>query len=1183
MPNVFIFSNPIKDINPNRFKNSFVIELKKEQNDQYQYFEDVENEIYYHKNFKSSDLPDLLSLIDINTLYSDEDIPDLQGFNYQILEDNSITKEEQYSTTTKTKIRNLDKYRIIELISDEWKSDDMPTANRLYGLKDLLDFYNIDRTMSACEIGSYAGSSSEIIAQYVKELKCVDIWEEYILPPEKGKIIEGEFDKVMTRNPNVIKVKERSYIAASKIKNNSLDFVYIDADHSYESVKMDIASWLPKVKNGGVIAGHDYNWGSVSKAVDEIFDNVKTFQDSSWSVRKQEMINIEKPECKSFSIIIPTYNRTESLKLAIDSVLDQKYPNVNILVCHDGLSEEYNKFVLSNYYPNVSYYFNSKNYNDLGAHSRNKMLGLVKDDSYVIFLDDDNFLFPDSLSELNTVIENNDKLIISNILVDSWEGKNYIFPRSENIIMSEIDTLCMCVSGILAKKTEWDDINGAHDFRYAKKLEEICIQNSWKIQYTDLFIGRHGDKTNLESKEVVIISCHSNTNASEDKTIECINAIKKTGKKIILTSHFPVSNKLQEIVDYYIYDKNNPITTHDFYSRSWFTTEDYYAEIDLTKNNNNSYHGIGCLINYYNGMSLAKDLGFELAHCINFDIIISNSDIHVLDDISKWISENNKQGYFLSPVEKEGMTFKTVFFSCKPEYFLQHFKYPHSEKEYTKFILESGSESNGLENYFYNNLKDNLEDLATDEMTEDFLFPNSDINSFSMIEYFTVLPYEDKEDKFVVWYNSSNVIDSRNLDIKVYKDEYIILGKCLPIDTDFKFTEIIDYDQKSVYKIECIVKNENDEILKDKKIEIFSYDDIKDNGIFKNLNKEISVNTVKIPNNIKEEFKNLINYKFNINNFNIRKEGTNKLFFIYDNPNLLTSKVYQVQVCDITSTLPIYRFNMNVDYGEHWCVPFQDQMFNNYGLLKAGYLIKIYDEEYNFCGQKEFRLRQNNFNTKYNYNHMDSPINSYIDFMYNDIYGDFIKNSKKIIDAGANIGAFIEYVRLKNKNIERIIAIEPVPETFGYLNSNFEFPELVKINKALYSDITTIQIFSSDNASVGSSIIKSNDNDSTFIDVETITLESIVEEYGNFDLLKLDIEGAEFDVFETLNIETLQKIDKIILEYHHNDQEDIKLRKVLDKLDEAGFIYSDTPNFEKTGIELNGYHMATFFAKRQIK
>ena len=65
--------------------------------------------------------------------------------------------------------------------------------------------------------------------------------------------------------------------AAACVWDNSLDFVYLDARHDYRSVVEDLAAWTPKVRRGGIIAGHDYLDGlfeaeyGVASAVDRWF------------------------------------------------------------------------------------------------------------------------------------------------------------------------------------------------------------------------------------------------------------------------------------------------------------------------------------------------------------------------------------------------------------------------------------------------------------------------------------------------------------------------------------------------------------------------------------------------------------------------------------------------------------------------------------------------------------------------------------------------------------------------------------------------------------------------------------------------------------------------------------------------------------------------------------------------
>lgn len=67
-------------------------------------------------------------------------------------------------------------------------------------------------------------------------------------------------------------IRQTSSEAAKNFSNGKLDFVYIDADHRYLGVKKDLNIWGTKVRNGGIIAGHDYGnkqWPGVKLAVDE--------------------------------------------------------------------------------------------------------------------------------------------------------------------------------------------------------------------------------------------------------------------------------------------------------------------------------------------------------------------------------------------------------------------------------------------------------------------------------------------------------------------------------------------------------------------------------------------------------------------------------------------------------------------------------------------------------------------------------------------------------------------------------------------------------------------------------------------------------------------------------------------------------------------------------------------------
>ena len=72
--------------------------------------------------------------------------------------------------------------------------------------------------------------------------------------------------------------------------NDSLGLVFIDSDHSYTDTKALIEAYLPKVRTGKILAGHDYNpsdWPEVVKAVNELLWNKFKLIGGSWIARKQ--------------------------------------------------------------------------------------------------------------------------------------------------------------------------------------------------------------------------------------------------------------------------------------------------------------------------------------------------------------------------------------------------------------------------------------------------------------------------------------------------------------------------------------------------------------------------------------------------------------------------------------------------------------------------------------------------------------------------------------------------------------------------------------------------------------------------------------------------------------------------------------------------------------------------------
>jgi hypothetical protein len=140
------------------------------------------------------------------------------------------------------------------------------------------------------EIGVKQGRySDELLSNWRgSELISIDPWlsadpEDYV---DRSNVSQDRFDAFHEETRQRLSgYGSRSEIwrmtsieAAPRVPDGSLDFVYIDARHDYESVKEDLEAWCSKVRPGGILAGHDYVDGDlpegefyVKSAVDEFF------------------------------------------------------------------------------------------------------------------------------------------------------------------------------------------------------------------------------------------------------------------------------------------------------------------------------------------------------------------------------------------------------------------------------------------------------------------------------------------------------------------------------------------------------------------------------------------------------------------------------------------------------------------------------------------------------------------------------------------------------------------------------------------------------------------------------------------------------------------------------------------------------------------------------------------------
>lgn len=172
-----------------------------------------------------------------------------------------------------------------------------PCMQQIY--HEQLDSFGYDPAV-VVEVGSWLGRSTIWMADEIKRrLKpvtfyAVDTWQGSANEPDMKPTLDaynGDIYDQFIRNicrcgvyDYIKPIRMPSVEAAKQFADGSVNFCFIDGDHSYEAVKADIQAWLPKVHFNSCIAGHDLDRPGVRRAVDEMFPGKWRRYEQCWIV-----------------------------------------------------------------------------------------------------------------------------------------------------------------------------------------------------------------------------------------------------------------------------------------------------------------------------------------------------------------------------------------------------------------------------------------------------------------------------------------------------------------------------------------------------------------------------------------------------------------------------------------------------------------------------------------------------------------------------------------------------------------------------------------------------------------------------------------------------------------------------------------------------------------------------------
>lgn len=194
--------------------------------------------------------------------------------------------------------------------------------------------------------------------------------------------------------------------------------------------------------------------------------------------------------------------------------------------------------------------------------------------------------------------------------------------------------------------------------------------------------------------------------------------------------------------------------------------------------------------------------------------------------------------------------------------------------------------------------------------------------------------------------------------------------------------------------------------------------------------------------------------------------------------------------------------------------------------------------------------------------HAGGDTNSIRACLVTKMYGPFIdylkkKNTKRpfsIIDLGANAGGFSLMLKDKKIEISKIVAVEMNPLTFSRMQLNLLTnlgPSAICLNRIVAAEHGFLKVPYS-RGTTGQSVYDAVDEDSSNFEVEKVTFESLVEVYfeNGVDLLKCDIEGSEWELFQGRTLEIIGNCKYLIIEIHPTREKSVEdFKSILDSID----------------------------------
>lgn len=248
-----------------------------------------------------------------------------------------------------------------------------------------------------------------------------------------------------------------------------------------------------------------------------------------------------------------------------------------------------------------------------------------------------------------------------------------------------------------------------------------------------------------------------------------------------------------------------------------------------------------------------------------------------------------------------------------------------------------------------------------------------------------------------------------------------------------------------------------------------------------------------------------------------------------------------------------------------WMVPIPKGFYDFETQPQFGGFIVDFYENGKLISSKSFRIKKTTFKKEITHivNNTEPTFINYNEFFVDKIYNKFLqgKRFETVVDIGANVGLWTEYIR-NIADVNRVFMIEPNHVALQILNNSFGNTSGMTIVDSAMSDVNgELEFFVNEENSTVSSMMNEHKhgggNFNISYKVNSITFDTFVKKFGieYIDLMKVDIEGAEYGLFDSMDRSHFDKVQNILSEYHLNDSKtlDRDVSNLIKRFEEFGF------------------------------